>query len=83
MGWGLVVGGEGWAETMALARKEKILFCMDWEVKHSCVSGGTVSPSVVSLGDQGAKPLEISNTANLKYTQLCLLPLPRSRLKQR
>ena len=49
--------------TWALARKEKnSVFCMNWEVKCNWGSRGTVSPLVVSVGDQGAKLLE-----NLQY----------------
>ena len=47
----------------ALARKEKnSAFCMNWGVKRSWGYGHTVSSSVGSVGDQGAKPLK-----NLQY----------------
>ena len=47
-----------------LARNEKnSAFWMNWEIKHNWGSGGsTVSPSVGSVGDQGAKALK-----NLQY----------------
>ena len=46
-----------------LGRKEsRSAFCMNWEINRSWGSEHTVSPSVDSLGNQGARPLK-----NLQY----------------
>ena len=37
--------------------KKHFEFCLNWKIKHNWGSGGTMSPSVGSLGDQGAKPI--------------------------
>ena len=48
-----------WITSRALARLEGIsAFCMKWEIKHSWECGHNVSPSIGSMGDQGAKPLK-------------------------